>query len=55
MQTDADAGKELQVCELVLPYIRGRIADCRCQSGAVPFGNLGDLTDRSLTQAKPDV
>jgi hypothetical protein len=55
VQADADAGKEQQVCESVLPYIEGRVADGRCRSGGVPFNNLEDLTDRPLTQGKPDV
>jgi len=55
VQADADAGKEQQVCESVLPYIEGRVADGRCRSGGVPFGNLKDPTDRPLTQGKPDV
>ncbi|KAF2995330.1 hypothetical protein E8E13_001346 [Curvularia kusanoi] len=55
VQADADAGKEQQVCESVLPYIEGRVADARCRSGGVPFSNLEDLTDRPLTKGKPDV
>jgi hypothetical protein len=55
VQADADAGKEQQVCESVLPYIKGRVADGRFRSGGVPFNNLEDLTDRLLTQGKPDV
>ena len=55
VQADADAGKEQQVCESVLPYIEGRVADGRCRSGGVPFNNLEDLTDSLLTQGKPDV
>ena len=48
VQADADAGKEQQVCESVLPYIEGRVADGRCRSGGVPFNNLEDLTDSLL-------
>ncbi|KAF1355819.1 hypothetical protein EJ07DRAFT_63674, partial [Lizonia empirigonia] len=54
-RADAQAGKEQQVCESVLPYIEGKIADGTCRAGAVPFGNLEVLTDRPLTQGKPDV
>lgn len=55
VQADADAGKEQQVCESVIPYIEGRIADGRCRSGAIPLGNLDDITERSLASGKPDV
>lgn len=55
VQADADACKEKQVRESVMPYIEGRIKHGKCRAGGVPFGNLDDLTDTQLTPANPDI
>lgn len=55
VRADDNAREKQQVCESVLPYIKCRVADRKCRSGAVPFGNLKDLIDCPLPQNKPDV
>jgi hypothetical protein len=55
VQADADARKEKQVSELVVPVIEGKIRDARCRSGGIPFTNLDPLTDGSLKPGNPDV
>lgn len=55
MVADAHAKKEPQVCDSVIPYLEGNIADRRCRSGGIPFANLTDVTDRLLAFARPDI
>jgi hypothetical protein len=55
VQADADAAKEKQVSELVIPIIEGKIADARCRSGGIPFTNLDPLTDGMLKPGNPDI
>ncbi|KAJ4286965.1 hypothetical protein N0V90_012845 [Kalmusia sp. IMI 367209] len=51
----ADAKKEKDVSELVLPIIEDTIEDRRCRSGGIPFNNLDPLTDGTLKPGNPDV
>ncbi|KAL5400912.1 hypothetical protein PMIN03_011977 [Paraphaeosphaeria minitans] len=55
VQADADASKEKQVSELVIPLLEGRIEDAKCRSGGIPFTNLDPLTDGTLKPGNPDV
>lgn len=55
VQADADASKEKQVSESVVPIIEGKIADGNCRSGGIPFTNLDPLTDGTLKPGKPDI
>jgi hypothetical protein len=55
VQADADASKEKQVSELVIPLLEGRIEDAKCRSGGIPFTNLEPLTDGTLKPGNPDV
>jgi hypothetical protein len=55
VQADADASKEKQVSESVIPIIEGNIADTKCRSGGIPFNNLDPLTDGTLKPGNPDV
>lgn len=54
-EANADAAKEKQVSESVIPVIEGRIADAECRSGGIPFTNLSPLTDGTLKPGNPDV
>jgi hypothetical protein len=54
-QADADANKEDQVTNHVVPMIQGKILDAECVSGKTPFKNLSPLTDGSLTPGNPDL
>ncbi|KAF1970594.1 hypothetical protein BU23DRAFT_473853 [Bimuria novae-zelandiae CBS 107.79] len=55
VQADADASKEKQVSELVIPLLEGRIEDAKCRSGGIPFTNLEPLTDGTLKPGNPDI
>ncbi|KAF1993298.1 hypothetical protein P154DRAFT_527867 [Amniculicola lignicola CBS 123094] len=57
VQADADASKEKQVSESVIPIIEGKIRDTKCRSGGIPFTNLDPLTDSKLKfkPCNPDV
>jgi hypothetical protein len=55
VQADADASKEKQVSETVIPIIEGKIRDAKCRSGGVPFSNLDPLTDGTLKPGNPDI
>jgi hypothetical protein len=55
VQADADASKEKQVSETVIPIIEGKIRDAKCRSGGVPFSNLDPLTDGTLKPGNPDL
>ena len=55
IQADADAFKEKQVMESVIPKISGKIANAKCVSGGIPFGNLAPLTDGTLKPGNPDL
>jgi hypothetical protein len=55
VQVEADARKEKQVSELVIPIIEGKIRDARCRSGGIPFTNLDPLTNGMLKPGNPDV
>jgi hypothetical protein len=57
VQADADASKEKQVSESVIPIIegKGRGRDAKCRSGGIPFTNLDPLTDGTLKPGNPDV
>jgi hypothetical protein len=55
VQADADASKEKQVSELVIPFIEGKINDAKCRSGGIPFANLSPLTDGTLKPGNPDI
>lgn len=55
VQADADASKEKQVSELVIPFIEGKINDAKCRSGGIPFANLEPLTDGTLKPGNPDI
>ena len=39
-RADANAAKEKQVSEFVIPLIAGKIKDAKCVAGGLPFGNL---------------
>lgn len=56
-QDDVDASKEKDVSVSVIPMIEGNIADKKCHSGGIPFGNLNPLINSAvkLTSANPDV
>lgn len=51
---DADASKERQVTETVIPFIEGKAQDRKCIGGGVPFRNLDHLTDGTLVPGNPD-
>lgn len=55
VQADANALKEKQVSESVVPIIEGKIADGNFRSGGIPFTNLDLLTDGTLKPGKPDI
>jgi len=55
VHTDADASKEKQVSESVIPIIEGKIRDTKCRSGGIPFTNLDPLTDGTLKAGNPDI
>ncbi|KAF2844171.1 hypothetical protein T440DRAFT_523705 [Plenodomus tracheiphilus IPT5] len=55
VQADADASKEKQVSESVIPIIEGKTRDAKCRSGGIPFTNLDHLTDGTLKPGNPDV
>ncbi|PVH94218.1 hypothetical protein DM02DRAFT_618786 [Periconia macrospinosa] len=55
VQADADAAKEKQVSESVIPIIEGKIGDTKCRSGGIPFTNLDPLTDGTLKSGNPDI
>ncbi|PVH91139.1 hypothetical protein DM02DRAFT_620670, partial [Periconia macrospinosa] len=55
VQADADASKEKQVSESVIPIVEGKIRDAKCRSGGIPFTNLDPLTDGTLKPGNPDV
>ena len=55
VQADADASKENQVSESVVPIIEGKISDGNCRAGGIPFTNLDPLTDGTLKPGKPDI
>jgi len=55
VQADADASKEKQVSESVIPLIEGKVRDAKCRSGGIPFTNLDPLTDSTLKPSNPDV
>ena len=52
---DANAAKEKQVSESVIPFIEGKIGDEKCRSGGIPFTHLSPLTDGTLKPGNPDV
>lgn len=54
-RTNANAAKEKQVSELVIPIIEGTIGNAKCRSGGIPFTNLSPLTDGTLKPGNPDV
>jgi hypothetical protein len=54
VQADADAAKEDQVKESVIPKFAGTARNSRAVSGGILFGNLDPLTDGTLKPAKPD-
>jgi len=54
-QANAHAKKELQVYDSVIHRIEGNVGNGSCRSGGIPFANLDDITDRTLTHGKPDV
>jgi hypothetical protein len=55
-QTDADAAKEKQVSETVIPFIEGNTTgDTKCRSGGIPFMNLEHLTKAALVPGNPDI
>jgi hypothetical protein len=54
IQADADAFKEKQVAESVIPIVEGRVADAKCVAGGIPFRNLDHLTDGTLVLGNPD-
>lgn len=51
---DANAAKEKQVSESVVPIIEGSIQDSRCVAGGIPFNNLESLTNGTIGDANPD-
>ncbi|MCJ1309516.1 hypothetical protein MMC25_003176 [Agyrium rufum] len=53
-QADADAHKEKQVMESVIPFIEGDTKDAKCISGGIAFSNLANLTDVTLAPGNPD-
>jgi hypothetical protein len=55
IQADADALKEKQVSESVIPFIEGKVEDAKCRSGGIPFTNLDHLTDGTLVPGNPDI
>ncbi|KAF1936881.1 hypothetical protein EJ02DRAFT_413226 [Clathrospora elynae] len=55
VQADADASKERQVSESVIPIIEGKIRDAKCRSGGIPFTNLDPLTDSTLKSSNTDI
>ncbi|KAH8706062.1 hypothetical protein BGW36DRAFT_354439 [Talaromyces proteolyticus] len=54
LQADADASKERQVTENVIPFIEGKNTDSKCIGGGIPFRNLDHLTDGTLVPGNPD-
>jgi hypothetical protein len=54
IQADADASKERQVTETVIPFIEGKVKDSKCIGGGIPFRNLDHLTDGTLVPGNPD-
>jgi hypothetical protein len=54
LQVDADASKEKQITENVIPFIEGKIPDNKCIGGGIPFRNLDHLTDGTLVPGNPD-
>ncbi|KAF2763027.1 hypothetical protein EJ05DRAFT_481878 [Pseudovirgaria hyperparasitica] len=55
MQADANASKEKQVSESVIPIIEGKVRDAKCRSGGIPFTNLDPLTNGTLKPGNPDL
>ena len=55
VRADANAAKEKQVSESVIPIIEGKIADIKCRSGGIPFNNFDPLTDGTLKPGNPDI
>ncbi|OCL15341.1 hypothetical protein AOQ84DRAFT_351081 [Glonium stellatum] len=55
VQADADASKEKQVSESIIPIFEGKTADGKCRSGGIPFTNLDPLTDGTLKPGNPDI
>lgn len=55
MQADADAAKEKQVTQSVIPIIEGNIGDSKCVSGGIQFANLQHLTDGTIVPGNPDI
>jgi hypothetical protein len=55
VQADADASKEKQVSELVIPTVEGKIKDAKSRSGGIPLTNFDPLTDGTLKASNPDV
>lgn len=54
LRADADASKERQVTENVIPFIEGKVPDNKCIEGGIPFKNLDHLTDGTLVPGNPD-
>ncbi|KAF2105227.1 hypothetical protein BDV96DRAFT_509744 [Lophiotrema nucula] len=54
-RADADAPKEKQVSELVIPIIEGKIGDAKSRSGGIPFTNLVSLTGGTIKPGNPDI
>lgn len=54
VEADANALREKQVSESVLPIIEGECEDFRCTAGGIPFRNLDHLTNGTLVPGNPD-
>ncbi|EXJ80682.1 hypothetical protein A1O3_06966 [Capronia epimyces CBS 606.96] len=55
VRMDANAAKEKQVTDSVIPIIRGKIGDSKCVSGGIPFLNLDPLLDMAISPGNPDI
>lgn len=54
LQAEADAAKENQITETVIPLVEGKTTDRKCIGGGIPFINLAHLTDGTLVHRNPD-